>query len=83
MPLIRSRAEQYREKARLLFKALGSEMFWLRLIVLAGFGLLGLVAAIASIAEGLQRHGGSAIDKELAGSIHACLAWSAATYPSF
>jgi hypothetical protein len=55
MPLIRSRAEQYREKARLLFKAeLGSEMFWLRLIVLAGFGLLGLVAAIASIAEGLQ-----------------------------
>jgi hypothetical protein len=32
----------------------GFEMFWFRLIVVGGFGLLGLVAAIASIAQGLH-----------------------------
>jgi len=32
----------------------GFEMLWFRLIVLSGFGLLGLVAALASIAQGLQ-----------------------------
>jgi hypothetical protein len=29
-------------------------MFWFRLIMLGGFDLLGLVAALASIAQGLQ-----------------------------
>jgi hypothetical protein len=46
MPFIRWRAEQYIEKA--------PRLFWLRLIMLGGFGLLGLVAAIASIAHGLR-----------------------------
>jgi hypothetical protein len=30
------------------------EMFWFRLIVVGGFGLLGLLAAVASIAQGLH-----------------------------